>query len=413
MSRVTTKARAATAVTVAVVCATFTGAATAIAESANGGCAPLHVLGVQGTGQSSPVGDISADTGVVGALIAPVLSAAPPGSVTRSYIPYAAGFGGAVPGGGTAPYVVSVTEARDRLDAEIGRIAAACPETMFAGVGYSQGAQALSWLARDIGAGTGPVPADRVAGIALYANPDRAPGSPVLPGRPGQTAPDPAPGTSGAAVAGARFAPAVPGGGGLAGGEVAYGALTGRVVDICVEGDLACATPDHAALLRLGALIAAQAHLRDPITAVNSLHGILTAALGRAWTTVLVHDIHIADGTVAYRPGKTWAQRLIDAADPRQSSPSPDETATANARWGAVVAAVTANPAATLPALAAQFAAAWGQLIADNAALIDPAVLIRYGDTISRHTDYAVSGHLASGIAWFTALANDLERSRV
>lgn len=412
MSRITTKARAATAVTVAAVCATFTGTATATAEPADGGCAPLHVLGVQGTGQSSPVADPSADTGVVGALIAPVLSTAPPGSVTRSYIPYAAGFGGAVPGGGTAPYAASVSEARHRLDTEISRIVAACPDTMFAGVGYSQGAQALSWLARDIGTGAGPVPVDRVAGIALYAHPDRAPGSPVLPGRPGQTVPDPAPRTSGHAVTGVHLTAAAPTGAGIAGGDAAYGALTGRVADICVEGDLACAAPDHAALLRIGALIAAQADLRDPLTAVNSLHGVLTAALGQAWTTVLVHDIHLADGTVAYRPAKALAQRLIDAADPRQSGPSPAETAVADARWGAVVATVTANPAATLPALAAQLASAWGQLIADNAALIDPTVWIRYGDTVSRHTDYAVSGHLNSGIAWITALAHDLDGSR-
>src|SRR5690606_7312349 len=144
----------------------------------------------------------------------------------------------------------------------------------------------------------------------------------------------------------------------------------------------------------------------------NSLHGVLTAALGRAWTTVLLRDIHLSATAVAYLPAKTLAQRLIDAADPRQSSPSPAETATADARWGAVVATVTANPAATLPVLAAQFAAAWGQLIADNAALMDPTVWIRYGDTVSRHTDYAVGGHLNSGVAWLTALARDLDGIR-
>jgi hypothetical protein len=332
--------------------------------------------------------------------------------VDRTYIPYQAGFGGAVPGGGTAPYAVSVTEARHRLDTEIGQIAAACPDTAFAGVGYSQGAQALSWLAHDIGAGAGPVPADRIAGIALYAHPDRASGSPVFPGRPGQTAPDPAPSTAGVAVAGVRLTPAAPEGGGIAGGATHYGALTGRVADICVEGDLACSAPDHAALLRLGALIAAQADLRDPVTAVNSVGALLSAALGQAWTTVLLHDIHLADGTVTYRPGKTLAQRLTDAADPRQSSPGPDETAAANARWGAVVNTVAANPVAALPRLAAELAAAWGQLVADNAALLDPAVWIRYGDTVSRHTDYAIGGHLNSGISWLTALAHDLQGSR-
>ncbi|MFD4407556.1 cutinase family protein [Nocardia sp. NPDC058499] len=411
MTAVTAKTCAVTATVVAAVCAALTASGIATAQPPVGGCAPLHVLGVQGTGQSSPAADPVADTGVVGALIGPVLASAP-GAVARSYIPYAAGFGGAVPGGGAAPYAVSVTEARQRLDSEIGAIAAACPNTMFAGVGYSQGAQALSWLARDIGSGAGPVPADRVAGIALYAHPDRAPGSPVFPGRPGKTVPDPAPGTAGGAVAGVRFAPAAPGGGGIAGGDIGYGALTGRVADICVEGDLACAAPDHAALLRLGALIAAQADLRDPITALNSLHGLIATALGAAWITVLLHDIHLTDGNVAYRPEKSLAQRLIDAADPRHSDPSPAEAATADACWSAVVSTVMANPAATLPALAAQLTAAWGQLVADNAALVDPAVWIRYGHTVSRHTGYAAGGHLNSGIAWMTALAQDVEGSR-
>ncbi|MGW6816711.1 cutinase family protein [Nocardia sp. NPDC055050] len=163
------------------------------------GCPALYVLGVQGTGQSSPAADPLADTGVVGALIAPVLRAAP-GLVQRSYIPYGAGFGGAVPGGGPDPYAVSVSDARNQLDVAAAEIADTCPETMIAGVGYSQGAQAMSDFAADIGAGSGPIGADRIAGIALYANPDRAPGSPVIAGRPGQVVPDPAPGTSGSAV---------------------------------------------------------------------------------------------------------------------------------------------------------------------------------------------------------------------
>ncbi|MGI5219476.1 hypothetical protein [Nocardia sp. CA-290969] len=159
-------------------------------------------------------------------------------------------------------------------------------------------------------------------------------------------------------------------------------------------------------------MIAAQADLRDPIAAVNSVGAVLSAALGQTWTTVLLQDIRLADGTVIYRPEKTLAQRLIDAADPRQREPALAGTAAANARWGAVVATVAANPVATLPGLAADLAAAWGQLIADNAALLDPAVWIRYGDTVSRHTDYAVGGHLNSGIAWLTALAHDLQGSR-
>lgn len=278
-----------------------TGTGSAEAVPIGPGCPALYVLGVQGTGQSSPIADPLADTGVVGALIAPVLSAAP-GLVQRSYIPYGAGFGGAVPGGGPDPYVVSVTDARRQLDAAVTQIADTCPGTMIAGIGYSQGAQSMSSFARDIGAGTGPVGPERIAGIALYAHPDRALGAPIFPGRPGQTAPDPAPGTSGAAVSAVQIGNLPAGGGGIADGETSYGALTGRVADVCADGDLACSAPARAALLRVGAEIAAQADLRDPLAAIGSLNALFSAAMGDAWTTVVLNDFQVGGGNLDYTP---------------------------------------------------------------------------------------------------------------
>ncbi|MGY1943944.1 cutinase family protein [Nocardia asiatica] len=367
------------------------------------GCPALYVLGVQGTGQSSPTADPLADTGVVGALIAPVLTAAP-GLVQRSYIPYGAGFGGIVPGGGPDPYAVSVTDARRQLDAAAAQIVDTCPDTLIAGIGYSQGAQAVSDFAADIGAGLGPIGADRIAGVALYANPDRAPGAPVLPGRPGQVVPDPAPGTSGAAVSQVAITNPAAGGGGIA-GTVGYGELTGRVADICTDGDLACSAPDRAALLRVAAEIAAQADLRHPIAALGTLSGLLQAALGDAWNTVLLNDFYVDGGDVDYRPQQGLADRLVEAADPR--TPTPDGQAAA-ARWGEITATVASNPFVLLPKLAGQLSAAWGQLVADNADLMNPAVLLRYVDTIARHNGYATGGQLASGVAWMVALAHDL-----
>lgn len=381
--------------------------APAAAAPAAAGCAGLHIFGVQGTGQSSAAADPHTDSGVVGAVIAPVLAAAP-GSVTRSYIPYSAGFGGAVPGGGAAPYTVSVAEARHHLDAAATQLVGACPTTAIAAIGYSQGAQAVSWFARDIGAGVGPVPAERVAGVALYANPDRTQSSSVFPGRPGQTVPDPAPGTTGHSVAGVNMSAGVATGSGIAARDTGYGALTGRVADICAEGDLACSAPDHAALLRLGAELAAQADLRDPLAAVNSLGALLSAALGDAWTTVLLHDFHVAPGRADYLPTTPLAQRLIDAADPRIPTPSSAEHAAAQAQWNAITAAATASPLTVVPALAGQLSSAWGQLVADNAALLDPGVWVRLAGTLAAHTDYAATGRLASGTAWMTALAYDL-----
>ncbi|MFI9508576.1 cutinase family protein [Nocardia sp. NPDC052566] len=369
-------------------------------------CPALYVVGVQGTGQSSLTADPLADTGLVGALIGPVVSAVP-GLVQRSYIPYGAGFGGVVPGGSVDPYVVSVTDARARLDAAFSEIASACPSTLVAGVAYSQGAQAMASLARDVGAGAGPVGAERVAGIALYANPERAPGAPVLPGRPGQSTPDPAPGTSGGAVAGVHLSSKSVPGSGIAETNADYGALTGRVADICDDGDLACSAPDRAALLRFGAELFAQADLRNPLAALGSVNTGLHAALNGAWTAVILNDIQLAPGGVAYLPQQSLAERIIAAADPRLPTPTAEDTAAANARWAEITATLAAAPLA-IPAFVGQLAAGWARLVADNADLINPAVWLRFADTVARHNGYALSGQLDAGIAWLIALANDI-----
>ncbi|MBF6272924.1 MULTISPECIES: cutinase family protein [Nocardia] len=368
------------------------------------GCPALYVIGIQGTGQSNP--DPTADTGVIGALLAEVQAAAPD-LVQHSTIPYPAGFGGIVPGGGSAPYAESATEALAGLDAAATDITNVCPSTLLAGVAYSQGAQAMAQFAQQVGAGNGPVSPDKIAGIALYANPDRLPNSPVIPGRPGQTVPDPAPGTSGAAVAAVQILNPPASGSGIGTDGSGYGALAGRVADICTDGDLACSAPDHAALLRVGAEIAAQANLRDPIAALSSINELFSTAMGRSWTTVLAEDFHTDAINADYVPGKPLAQRLIDAADPRTPAPGPDQVQAAVQRWDQITAAATANPLGVVPKLAGQLAGAWGQLVADNADLINPAVWVRYGDTVARHNGYLSSGQLASGVAWMTALAHD------
>ncbi|CAM4528590.1 cutinase family protein [Nocardia ninae] len=392
------------------------GAMSAMTPSASAaptnGCPALHLLGVQGTGESSPGASPTADTGMLGFLLGPVVAAVPD-LVARTYIAYPAGFGGAVgTGGGTDSYAVSVGEGLAALTATADQIATSCPGTALAVVGFSQGAQVVSEFARVVGAGGGPVAPERVAGVALYSDPDRSADSPVIPGRPGQLTPDPAPGTAGAAVSGVVIATAPTSGGGIAAGEgVDYGALTGRVAQFCVEGDLSCAAPEHAALLRIAAEIAAQADLRDPLAALGSIHALMSGVLGDAWSTVVNRDFRVGPGFVDYAPAASLAQRLTDAADPRTPPVSPQEGAAATARWGQITGVVAADPFGQLPKLAGQLSTAWGQLVADNADLTNPAVWLRYADIHGRHTGYATTGQLASGVAWMTALAHDLAGS--
>ncbi|MEV6363174.1 cutinase family protein [Nocardia asteroides] len=384
------------------------GSAAAQPEVAGRSCPALWVFGVQGTSESSPGASQTADAGMLGHLLGPI-AADDPNLVARTYIQYPAAFGGAPgTGGGTDPYLVSVNAGIAALIAASEQVAATCPDTSQAVVGYSQGAQVASFFAELVGAGQGPVPAEKVAGVGLYSDPDRAPGSPVIAGRSGQVVPDPAPGTSGAAVSQVSLSTATASGGGIATTSGAdYGSLTGRVADICVEGDLSCSAPDNAALLRVAAQLAAQADLRDPIAALGSIGSLLSGALGDAWTTMVNNDFHV-EPKVAYAPAASLAQRLIDAADPRTPPPSPDEHAAAAAHWAQITTTVAANPLTQLPALARGLSGAWGQLVTDNADLINPAVWLRYNDIPGRHTGYAATGQLASGAAWMTALAHDL-----
>ncbi|MFI7189969.1 cutinase family protein [Nocardia nova] len=370
-------------------------------------CPALWVLGVQGTGQSSPDASRTADTGMLGALLGPV-TAAVPNLVQRSYIPYVAGFGGVVgAGGGNQPYVRSVADVIAELGTEAQRIVDQCPGTELALVGYSQGGQAVSQVARAIGAGNGPVPANKIAAVAVYANPERRPDAPVLAGRPGQLTPDPAPGTDGAAVSTVRVAAPAASGSGIADDGASYGSLTGRVLDVCADGDLACSAPEHADLLRVAALVAAQADLSNPIAAVASLQQVLSAALGSAWATVVLDDFAVSPASVDYRPRKPLLQRMIDASDPRIPAPSPERVREAGELWNQITATVVSHPG-ELPKLAGQLAGAVGQLAADNADLANPAVWARVAGTVAAHDGYAATGQLASGIAWLVAVAHDL-----
>ncbi|UGT59882.1 cutinase family protein [Nocardia asteroides] len=397
------------AATASVLCAPGTGGAQP--PTSGSSCPALWILGVQGTGQSSPQASETADTGMLGALLGPVVAAVP-GLVQRTYIAYPAGFGGALgTGGGPVPYADSVAIGLAALEDTAARVAAACPSTALAAVGYSQGAQVVSQFARAVGAGDGPVAPEQVAGVALYADPDRAPGTAVFPGRPGQVSPDRAPGTAGSGVAAVQISTAPASGSGLAAGGSDYGALTGRVADICVEGDPSCSAPDHAALLRLAAGVAAQADLRDPLTALGSLQALLSGVLGDAWTAVVNQDFTVGPGGVDYSPQASLAARLTAAADSHTPSPPPEEVAAASARWGQITAVVAEDPVGQLPKLAGQLSGAWSQLLADNADTLNPAVWLRYSDAIARHTGYAAAGQLASGVAWLIALAHDLAGS--
>ncbi len=124
-----------------------------------------------------------------------------------------------------APFVSTpYTESRDDGIAEtrqmISQTAAQCPSSTISLAGYSLGADVAARVAADIGHGQGPISEDTFGSAALISNPSRAP----------QTVP------AGSAHGGEGVFGALPGG---------YGALDGRVMDVCNDRDYICNSTDR------------------------------------------------------------------------------------------------------------------------------------------------------------------------
>lgn len=192
------------ATTVALTAAQFAG--TPVAAGFSPPCPDLYVVGVPGTWETS---NADPRSGML-ALSADGL----PGNTRVDYVPYTAT---AFPWEGEI-YGRSKREATDKARALITDVAAACETTRIAVLGYSQGADAAGDLAAEIGAGTAPVPADRVVLVGLVSDPRRAPQDDLI-----------GPPVPGAGAGGPR-----PGG---------FGRLTPRTYTFCAAGDLYCSMP--------------------------------------------------------------------------------------------------------------------------------------------------------------------------
>ncbi len=395
----------------AAVAAVITGTGNAAAEELPaaipaGPCPKLLVLGVQGTGQSTPTADPTADTGMLGAVLGPTVAAHP--DVARAYVPYDAGFGGLIgTGSGRLPFAESVAQAHDRLTQMATTALAQCPGTRLAIAGYSQGALAVSQLAEEIGAGAAAVAPEQVAGVALLANPAKNQTPDPLPGRPGQRTPDPAPGSGGASVAGVQLAP-VPGTGGIAGTGGEYGALSGRVAEVCASGDLACDIPPNAAVVRATAGLLAGADLHDPLAAAGSLGAAWSDTVAEVTAEVVLDDISVVGGQVDYVPQQSISQRVAHAARPGVDEYGPAHEQAVADKISQVGAVIAADPLGQVPRVVGQVLAAIGQIGADNADVVNPAVLGQLFTTPLAHMGYAAQGHSEPIRAWVDALADDL-----
>lgn len=212
--------------------------------------------------------------------------------VSRTYVTYPATVGGAQPPGmrhlpenfgDTTPYAESMNTGVEMTEDLMAMVAAKCPETKVFLAGFSQGAEVISNVARRTGAGQSVIDPDQVAGVALFADPTRAGGTPLHPD--GASSVGPVPGTAGEnvlrAITGLETLPTANAGGlGTDNtGHVGFGQLSDRVVSWCLPGDYVCGLPVESKLVADIVPLLETMSLGDPVAALEQLARILDRAV--------------------------------------------------------------------------------------------------------------------------------------
>ncbi|MDO4909004.1 MAG: cutinase family protein [Corynebacterium sp.] len=149
-------------------------------------CPATYVIAVPGTWESADWDNPYNPTSHPNSFLLGVTKAvqAQAGNRTVVYtLPYLAQFH-RVNGDGEATYDESHNEGLAKLNAQLSYVAGQCPGTQFLLMGFSQGAVIVGDAANYIGYGNGPIPADRIKGIALVADGRRDPSAGQFVGNP-------------------------------------------------------------------------------------------------------------------------------------------------------------------------------------------------------------------------------------
>lgn len=438
-------------------------------------CPLVQLVAVNGTTESSKNSETDADTGWMARVVRPVVRAANADGedrIARTYVPYPASFGGFVPSEDQSSYAKSVTVGIDNGKKLIAETVERCPETKIFVAGYSQGAQVASAIARDIGAGNGPVEPDQFAGAALMSDPTRAMGAPVFQGGASRSTPGAVPGTEGTSVAAVGVAAGAPvaEGRGISPNTAAadFGAVADRVASFCVPGDLACDTPTDSDLFQVVANIAGQSETGgDPVQALLNVATVTGQSVLFTAAETISEDISYSDGTgftiAQASRGNTTLARMARYSDPTRAQNPADQTAMlieagtklAGMALGAsitvakktltleniaqIALAGAANPAAGAAVLVGQLAVnatdvvtpatvdsglrrVAGEIehtVTDTAGLVDMATKTQTWNTIDSHGAYdripfSASGQSPAALTqqWVLAAANDLAAAK-
>ncbi|MFD3510099.1 cutinase family protein [Nocardia sp. NPDC058666] len=414
-------------------------------------CPGLHVFGVQGGEEGATTTVDTGDSGILGQAFGR-MSSATDGFIARSYIVFGADTG-------STDYPAAVSAAANQIEQTAGEVVARCPSTQIAVAGYAQGAAAVSAFAEKAGGGKALVPADRIAGIALLANPSRRSATTALPGTDNVSTPSAATGTDGTNVSKISLANSGLSGAGIAAAAMPtnYGDLVGRVADLCVAGDATCDVQSGSPLITAVANISAQSEGKDPVAAITT---VAQALVSTAFTTAVGVVNDDISGTsldqLAYAPAKTLGQRLAEASSPSATVATESDALSALFKIGTIglnaVASVAqkvftattvaelatvglANPWAAVASLGVKVAEAVVDLVppqsvstwvndafeaitstvTDTQDLHTTAATAQYSDSTGRRSTYSNVAATTTGqspliatAAWFTALANDI-----
>ncbi|MET9489267.1 MULTISPECIES: cutinase family protein [unclassified Nocardia] len=262
-------------------------------QSAN--CPDVLMLGVPGTWESSSTDDPYNPTANPASLMLnitnPVRAQFPNSRVEVYTVPYVAQFSNpiALPPDGQQSYNNSRSEGTQRANEKLTATYHDCPLTSYVIAGFSQGAVIAGDVAAQIGAGKGPVPANKVLGVTVIADGrrDQGPGQAIEIGQP--------PAGVGAEVALRGLnVPGIT----MTGPRDGFGDLANRTFTICAQGDLICDSPKQAL---------------NPLNILGSV-GTLVKAAGNPVHSLYNGFVVDDSGTTATQWTVSWANGLIEKA---------------------------------------------------------------------------------------------------
>ncbi|MBM4474067.1 cutinase family protein [Rhodococcus hoagii] len=256
------------------------------------------------------------------------LKAVAPGSYAAMYIAYPADM---------ASYENAVTTGVANTESVIKAIRASCPDTKFAIVGYSEGADVARRVAMNVGhqdanaeGGYGIVDPANLVGVVILADAGRAEGQGPFPG-----AKNPFTNPDGFDVKYQNGRNPVPGQGVTPDtGGSDFGALAGRIASFCSDGDLTCAAPQNISLLQLVVNVGRQLNI-DALEREQ-----LTPATGIDVATVLSRIALDAFAHIQAQPDwmqndETFLDVLLTVSNPSYTRPTaPPITTTKQSETG-------------------------------------------------------------------------------